>query len=136
MTTSNRRCARTLYDDARRRVLDELNAEAELAYAQLCTAANERGRQFGQGPTVANLLALLGTGPLGGSGSAILYPYLPVPGPDSGLPRRYWDLTAQQLIRASEDDGRLRPWCRNGCRGHVQPVPSGRRIRRGGGAPG
>lgn len=94
----------TLYDDARGRVLAELNAEADAAYAALTLAAEDHGRQFGEGPTVANLLRLISKGPAGGPGMAILYPYLPVSGPSRGLPREYWGMTPEQLIRATEDD--------------------------------
>lgn len=94
----------TLYDDARRRVLAELNAEAEAAYSALGMAAEDCGRQFREGPTVPNVLALTGSGVGGGPGVAILFPYLPVTGPRYRLPREYWGMTAEQVVRASEDD--------------------------------
>lgn len=97
----------TLYDDARHRVLTELNAEADAAYTELTLAAKDRGRQLREGPTVANLLGLVGNAAAGGPGIAILYPYLPVTGARSGLPREYWGMTPEQLIRACEDDGEL-----------------------------
>lgn len=97
----------TLYDDARHRVLTELNTEADAAYTAFTLAAQDRGRQLREGPTVANLLGLLSDGPAGGPGMAILYPYLPVTGPRYGLPRAYWGMTPEQLIRAPEDDAEL-----------------------------
>jgi len=97
----------TLYDDARHRVLNELNAEAQAAYNAFTIAAEDRGRQLREGPTVDNLLGLLSTGQTNGPGIAILYPYLPVTGPRYDLPREYWGMTAEQLIRATEDDPAL-----------------------------
>ncbi len=97
----------TLYDDARRRVLAELNAEADTAYATFREAAQDRGRQFREGPTIRNLLTLIGSGLLSGPALALLYPFLPVPGPGSGLPHEYWGLTADQLVRAAEVDPNL-----------------------------
>ena len=97
----------TLYDDARHRVLNELNAEAQAAYNAFTIAAEDRGRQLREGPTVDNLLGLLSTGQTTGPGIAILYPYLPVTGPRYDLPREYWGMTAEQLIRATEDDPAL-----------------------------
>lgn len=97
----------TLYDDARRRVLRELNADADAAFSVLAVAAQDRGRQFSEGPTVDNLLGLMSGGLPGGPGLAILYPYLPVTGPRYGLPRQYWGRTPEQLIRATEDDPEL-----------------------------
>ncbi len=97
----------TLFDDARRQVLTELNAEADRAHATLDQAAQDRGRQLRDGPTTGNLLTLIDAGRFGGPGVAVLYPYLPVPGPSSGLPRNYWGMTAEQLVRATEDDPEL-----------------------------
>lgn len=97
----------TLYDDAAHRVRSELEAEAEIAHATLTVAAQDRGRQLGQGPTVPNLFALIGAGMFGGPGVALLYPSLPVPGPRSGLPRAYWGMSAGQLVLASENDPEL-----------------------------
>jgi len=97
----------TLYDDARRRVLTELNAEAAAAYEAFSAAAQDRGRQFGEGPTVVNLLGLMDSGLAGGAQMPILYPFLPVTGPRYGLPREYWGMTAAQLVRATEDDPEL-----------------------------
>ena len=97
----------TLYDDARWRVWTELTAQAEVAYAALSLAAEDRGRQFSDGPTVANVLAVMASAPGGGAGMAIVYPEVPVTGPRYGLPREYWGMTAAQVVRATEDDPEL-----------------------------
>lgn len=97
----------TLYDDARHRILTELNAAADASYAAFSMAAQDRGRQLREGPTVTNLLQLVASGSAGGAGFAVLHPYLPVTGPRYGLPREYWGMTPEQLIRASEDDADL-----------------------------
>ncbi|MGI8721360.1 MAG: alpha/beta hydrolase [Geodermatophilaceae bacterium] len=97
----------TLYDDARWRVWTQLSAEAEVAYAALSIAAEGRGRQFSDGPTVANVLAVMGSAPGGGAGMAIVYRDLPVTGPRYGLPRQYWGMTPEQVLRAVEDDPEL-----------------------------
>jgi len=129
----------TLYDDARRRVLRELNADADAAFSLLAVAAQDRGRQFSEGPTVDNLLGLMSSGLPGGPGMAILYPYLPVTGPRYGLPRQYWGRTPEQLVRAAEDDpelaargpvpGSRRPPQRDAIRAPHRGEPSPRRRR-------
>lgn len=95
------------FHDALHRKLDELNAEAAVAYEAFSDAAADRGRQLREGPTVPNLLGLMNSGLAGGPRMPILYPFLPVTGPRSGLPREYWGMTAAQLVRASEDDPEL-----------------------------
>ncbi|MBA3293524.1 MAG: hypothetical protein H0T40_07245 [Geodermatophilaceae bacterium] len=97
----------TLYDDARWRVWAELSAEAEVAYAALSVAAEDRGRQFGEGPTVSSVLAVMASGGAGDPRLPILYPYLPVTGPRYGLPREYWGRTPEQVVRAAQDDPEL-----------------------------
>ncbi len=97
----------TLFHDALHRTLGELNAEAAVAYEAFSDAAADRGRQLREGPTVPNLLGLMNAGFAGGPGMPILYPFLPVTGPGSELPRQYWGLTAAQIVGASEDDPEL-----------------------------
>lgn len=97
----------TLYDDAQWRVWTELTAEAEVAHTALDMGAEDRGRQFREGPLVANVLAVMGSDSAGDPRLPILYPHLPVTGPRYGLPREYWGMTPEQLIRASEDDADL-----------------------------
>lgn len=97
----------TLYDDARWRVWTELTAEAEVADTALSIAAEDRGRQFREGPTVPNVLAVMSSGPAGGAGMTIVYSGLPVTGPRYGMPRQYWGMTPEQLIRSAEDDADL-----------------------------
>jgi len=97
--------ARTdLYEVARHAVWAELTAEADTAFAALSIAAEDRGRQLREGPTAANVLALVGSGLLEGPAMPLIYPELPITGADSGLPRRYWGMTAEQVVRATESD--------------------------------
>ncbi len=92
------------FHDALHRTLDELNAEAARAYQAFSDAAVDRGRQLREGPSVTNLLGLIDSGDAGGPRMPILYPFLPVTGPMSDLPRRYWGMTAAQIVRTSEHD--------------------------------
>ncbi len=96
-----------MYDSARRSTLTALNREADAAYTAFMVAAVDRGRQLREGPTVANLLGLMNSGNTAGPQLPILYPFLPVTGPRSELPRQYWGLTAAQIVRASEDNPEL-----------------------------